>query len=188
LKVGNPMSIQTDVGPVINAQALAQLESHFNDICSEGQLLTQAVMSESIRQNGHYMLPSLVEISHMSQIKQEVFGPILHVIRYKSQNIDKVIQQINQARYGLTLGIHSRIESRALSLAKQIRVGNVYLNRNMIGSVVESQPFGGQGLSGTGPKSGGPYYLYRFATEKVMCRNLTVTGGNPQLLSAMGRG
>jgi RHH-type transcriptional regulator, proline utilization regulon repressor / proline dehydrogenase / delta 1-pyrroline-5-carboxylate dehydrogenase len=112
-----------------------------------------------------------------------VFGPILHVIRYSASAMDKVVEAINATGYGLTLGIHTRIDSVAQDLARRLRVGNVYVNRNMIGAVVGVQPFGGRGLSGTGPKAGGPYYLHRFATEQTVTINTAAVGGNTTLLS-----
>ena len=116
-------------------------------------------------------------------MKKKHFGPILHVIRYSSKDLDKVIADINSTGFGLTLGIHSRNEGHALEIADKVDVGNVYINRNQIGAVVGVQPFGGQGLSGTGPKAGGPHYLTRFVTEKTRTNNITAIGGNATLLS-----
>ena len=118
-------------------------------------------------------------------LPREVFGPVLHIIRYASNRLDKVIDDINQSGYGLTLGIHSRIETRAEDIRRRVRVGNVYVNRNMIGAVVGVQPFGGMGLSGTGPKAGGPQYILRFANEQTYTVNTAAVGGNANLLSLL---
>ena len=126
-----------------------------------------------------------LEIGSIRELTREQFGPILHVVRYAARDLDKVISDINGTGYGLTLGIHSRNESHAEELASRINVGNVYINRNQIGAMVGVQPFGGQGLSGTGPKAGGPHYLSRFITEKTRTINTTAVGGNASLL-AMG--
>jgi len=125
----------------------------------------------------------LVEIKQLSVLTGEVFGPILHVIRYAAKDLDKVIEDVNQTGYGLTLGIHSRINATVDYIEKRVAVGNVYVNRNMIGAVVGVQPFGGEGLSGTGPKAGGPYYLPRLCVERVMSVNTTAAGGNASLVS-----
>ena len=123
-----------------------------------------------------------------SVLDREVFGPILHVVRYGQGHLDKVVAAINATGYGLTLGVHSRIEAVADYVAEHARVGNLYVNRNQIGAVVGAQPFGGEGLSGTGPKAGGPNYLVRFATERVRATDITATGGNVQLLGLGGGG
>jgi len=122
------------------------------------------------------------EIAHTGVLKEEVFGPILHVVRYASGHLDQVVEAINASGYGLTLGLHSRIAAVADFVAERARVGNLYVNRNQIGAVVGVQPFGGEGLSGTGPKAGGPNYLARFATERVRSTDITATGGNVGLL------
>jgi RHH-type proline utilization regulon transcriptional repressor/proline dehydrogenase/delta 1-pyrroline-5-carboxylate dehydrogenase len=133
--------------------------------------------------HGTYVSPLAVELSSLDILKREVFGPVLHVIRFKSGELDSVIDNINRTGYGLTLGVHSRIDSQAQYIQRRIRVGNVYINRNMIGAVVGVQPFGGQGLSGTGPKAGGPHYMHRFATERTISINTAAVGGNATLLS-----
>ena len=132
---------------------------------------------------GFFFAPLVFEISRLSQLEGETFGPILHVIRYRSQDIDAVIADINASGFGLTLGIHSRIDGFAQQLFKQTKIGNTYINRNMVGAVVGVNPFGGQGLSGTGPKAGGPNYLQRFACEKTLTDNTVARGGNAQLFS-----
>jgi len=123
------------------------------------------------------------ELESLGLLEKEVFGPILHVVRYRADKLDRVIDAVNNSGYGLTLGVHSRIEETWQRLQERARVGNLYINRNMIGAVVGAQPFGGEGLSGTGPKAGGPYYLYRFATERTRSVNTAAVGGNTSLLS-----
>jgi RHH-type proline utilization regulon transcriptional repressor/proline dehydrogenase/delta 1-pyrroline-5-carboxylate dehydrogenase len=124
-----------------------------------------------------------VEVASLAAVEHEVFGPVLHVVRYPARDLDAIIDAINQLGYGLTLGIHTRIDSTAQYIADRVAVGNVYVNRNMIGAVVGVQPFGGSGLSGTGPKAGGPYYLQRFVTEQTVTVNTAALGGNASLLS-----
>ena len=131
----------------------------------------------------NYLAPVVFEISSLELLKEEVFGPVLHIIRYTSNELDHVINAINATKYGLTLGIHSRIEEKADYIVKRSRVGNIYVNRNMIGAVVGVQPFGGEGLSGTGPKAGGPHYLSRLCHERTLSVDTTATGGNASLLS-----
>jgi len=119
----------------------------------------------------------------MSALKREVFGPVLHIIRFKAEDLDGVVKQINQSGYGLTFGVHTRIDHTMADLCRRVRAGNCYVNRSMIGAVVGVQPFGGQGISGTGPKAGGPHYLPRFATERTVTVNTTASGGNTTLVS-----
>jgi RHH-type proline utilization regulon transcriptional repressor/proline dehydrogenase/delta 1-pyrroline-5-carboxylate dehydrogenase len=132
-----------------------------------------------------FVPPAMYEIDDLAQLTQENFGPILHIIRWKAGQLGKVIEQINRTGYGLTLGLQSRIDSNRDYVQANARVGNIYVNRNQIGAVVESQPFGGEGLSGTGPKAGGPHYVARFATERVTCIDTTAAGGNASLMAAM---
>ncbi len=186
LKVGDPAYHHTDVGPVIDATAQAKLTAHIERIRGEGRLLAQASLDEQC-QHGHFVAPTAVEIDRIGQLEQEHFGPILHVIRYPADQLDAVIAEINSTGFGLTLGVHSRNETRALKIARSVKAGNAYINRNQIGAVVGVQPFGGQGLSGTGPKAGGPHYLTRFVTEKTISNNITAIGGNATLL-ALGDG
>jgi RHH-type proline utilization regulon transcriptional repressor/proline dehydrogenase/delta 1-pyrroline-5-carboxylate dehydrogenase len=131
---------------------------------------------------GTYVTPAVFEIADAGLLEEEVFGPILHVVRYQGGHLDKVVEAINASGCGLTLGLHSRIAAVADYVAEHARVGNLYVNRNQIGAVVGVQPFGGEGLSGTGPKAGGPNYLARFATERVRTTDITATGGNVALL------
>lgn len=182
LELGDPALLATDVGPVIDTASQATLEEHAASIL-QGSLWSHRGRRDSWHERGTFVAPLAVEIDSLSRLTREVFGPILHVIRYSSSAIDKVVEAINATGYGLTLGIHTRIDSVAQDLARRLRVGNVYVNRNMIGAVVGVQPFGGRGLSGTGPKAGGPYYLHRFATEQTLTINTAAVGGNTTLLS-----
>ncbi|WP_028116037.1 bifunctional proline dehydrogenase/L-glutamate gamma-semialdehyde dehydrogenase PutA [Ferrimonas senticii] len=181
LTIGDPSQYQTDVGPVIDANAKAKLEAHIERICGEGELIAQTEIPSEL--SGHFVAPTAVKIDSLAQLTEEQFGPILHVITYSSKQLPEVIDQINASGYGLTLGIHSRNERHALQIASQVNVGNAYINRNQIGAVVGVQPFGGQGLSGTGHKAGGPHYLSRFISEKTISNNITAIGGNATLLS-----
>ena len=168
LQVGNPEKLSTDVGPVIDQKALDSLNAHSDYMKSYGQLLYQCAISNEVTDKAHFFFaPRLYEISDIRVLKQEVFGPCVHVIRFKGDDIEKVIDNINSTGFGLTMGIHTRIEHRAFDLAKLSRAGNIYINRNMIGAIVGVQPFGGRGLSGTGPKAGGPNYLTRLVKEKA---------------------
>ncbi|MGB0892945.1 MAG: bifunctional proline dehydrogenase/L-glutamate gamma-semialdehyde dehydrogenase PutA [Parashewanella sp.] len=182
LSIGHPGEYKTDVGPVIDATAKANLNAHIDHIKQVGKLIKQIDLPQAT-ENGHFVAPTAVEIDSIKVLEKEHFGPILHVIRYAAKDLDKVIADINSTGFGLTLGIHSRNEGHALEIAEKVDVGNVYINRNQIGAVVGVQPFGGQGLSGTGPKAGGPHYLTRFVTEKTRTNNITAIGGNATLLS-----
>jgi len=146
------------------------------------KLIYQQRLAEEC-QGRSFVGPAIIEIEHLQQLTQEVFGPVLHVIRYNADSIDDVLQQIDRSHYGLTLGIQSRIETSVDYIVANVRVGNIYVNRNMIGAVVGVQPFGGEGLSGTGPKAGGPSYLYAYAVERLLTKNTTAIGGNATLLS-----
>lgn len=180
LKVGNPMLLSTDVGPVIDEAAQKQLLEHIENMKAEAKLLYQTPVNDT---EGYFVPPTMVELPNIRLLKREVFGPVLHVIRYHASQVDDVIEQINSTGYGLTFGIHSRIDSFINYVKDRIHVGNIYVNRNMIGAVVGVQPFGGQGLSGTGPKAGGPYYLPRLALERVVSINTTASGGNASLMT-----
>ena len=182
LTVGDPIAYKTDVGPVIDETARNNLLAHIEKISAEGKLIATADIS-NVNPDGCFVAPTAVEISNINQLHKEHFGPILHVIRFKADKLEQVLDDINNTGFGLTLGIHSRNESLALYIADRVNVGNVYINRNQIGAVVGVQPFGGQGLSGTGPKAGGPHYLTRFVTEKTRTNNITAIGGNATLLS-----
>ncbi|WP_258240684.1 bifunctional proline dehydrogenase/L-glutamate gamma-semialdehyde dehydrogenase PutA [Pseudidiomarina homiensis] len=182
LKVGDPLLHETDVGPVIDGVAKSNLEQHVSDISQAGRLIARAPMPDYTN-DGTFVAPTAIEIDSINQLVKENFGPILHVIRYSTDKLDDVIDSINATGFGLTFGIHSRNETFAADVARRIDVGNVYINRNQIGAVVGVQPFGGRGMSGTGPKAGGPHYLTRFITEKTRTNNITAVGGNATLLS-----
>ena len=182
LKVGDPGLLSTDVGPVIDADALQILKDHAVRMEKEARLIAAASLGDEAA-HGTFFAPRAYELKNLDQLHKEIFGPVLHVIRWKGDQLDAVIDQINATGYGLTLGVHSRIDETVDRISSRINVGNVYVNRNQIGAVVGVQPFGGQGLSGTGPKAGGPHYLLRFATEKTVTVNTTAAGGNASLLT-----
>lgn len=182
LRIGDPAFLDTDVGPVIDQAAQKTLNDHAAWISRQGRVIRKLDLPPETA-HGTFVSPLAVEIDRLDILEREVFGPILHVVRYKSRDLDKVIEAINKTGYGLTLGVHTRIDSQAQYIQSRIRVGNAYINRNMIGAVVGVQPFGGQGLSGTGPKAGGPFYLHRFATERTLTINTAAVGGNASLLS-----
>lgn len=183
LRLGDPSLLSTDIGPVIDANAKKGLEAHAARMEKEGKLLFQMAMPPKLAQQGSFFAPRAFEIDSLKQLTKEEFGPILHVIRFKGNELDKVIADINATGYGLTLGIHSRIEATVAYIHQRLRVGNTYVNRNMIGAVVGVQPFGGEGLSGTGPKAGGPDYIRRLCTERTLTINTTAAGGNASLMS-----
>lgn len=181
--VGDPLQLSNDIGPVIDADAHAMLKRHRTKLDSIGQKIAEAKMPVGLNDDGYYFAPCAYELPDTKGLEREVFGPVLHVIRYAAKDLDDVIAEINAGGYGLTLGIHSRIESVQHHIAQAVNAGNVYINRGQIGAVVESQPFGGMGLSGTGPKAGGPHYLHRFATEKAISVDITAAGGNTALVN-----
>ncbi len=183
LKIGDPMLLDTDIGPVIDKDAQDMLIQHKNKMKSSATLITEVVLKKCLNEDGYFVAPCAFAINDLSELKREVFGPILHVIRYKRQNLSEVINSINQSGYGLTLGIHSRISNTINYIQSQVKVGNCYVNRSMIGAVVGLQPFGGEGLSGTGPKAGGPHYLQRLCGERTLTINTTAAGGNALLMS-----
>jgi RHH-type proline utilization regulon transcriptional repressor/proline dehydrogenase/delta 1-pyrroline-5-carboxylate dehydrogenase len=182
LELGNPAALATDIGPVIDLEARQMLERHQQRMREEATLLATCEL-EPRHAGGYFFAPQVYEIQRLSQLPNEVFGPVLHIIRYKVQDMPRVLEDINASGYGLTLGIHSRIDGFAREVFNATRVGNTYINRNMVGAVVGVNPFGGQGLSGTGPKAGGPHYLLRFATEKTRTDNVVAKGGNTQLFN-----
>ena len=176
LRVGKPWNLSTDVGPVIHAhiarmksEAVNQWTVSLPDDCGPG----------------HFVAPHMFEIESIGQLDGEVFGPILHVIRYDRDQLDRVLDDINNTGFGLTCGIHSRIDATVRAIQRRLRVGNTYVNRPMTGAVVGSQPFGGEGLSGTGPKAGGPNYLRAFATERTLSVNTAAAGGNASLVAGL---
>jgi RHH-type proline utilization regulon transcriptional repressor/proline dehydrogenase/delta 1-pyrroline-5-carboxylate dehydrogenase len=182
LRIGSPAEPATDVGPVISEAARARLARHAERMRAEAKLLYACELDPALAAAGHFFPPQMFELSSLDQLKSEEFGPILHVARYRSDELPRVLAAIRGTGYGLTLGVHSRLESVASHLFQSLPVGNTYVNRNMIGAVVGVQPFGGQGLSGTGPKAGGPHYLLRFATERTLTINTAAIGGNVELL------
>jgi RHH-type proline utilization regulon transcriptional repressor/proline dehydrogenase/delta 1-pyrroline-5-carboxylate dehydrogenase len=180
LKIGDPMDLSTDVGPVIDDNARGLLVAHAERMDQSATLIAALEVPAEFK-DGTYFGPRIYEIESIDQLTEEVFGPILHIVRYKASKLDELLAQIRNTGFGLTMGIHSRIEGSAEYIFDKSRVGNTYVNRNIVGAVVGVQPFGGQGLSGTGPKAGGPHYMYRFATEKTLSVNLVATGGNTDL-------
>lgn len=182
LSVGDPGLLSTDVGPVIDEDAKAILVAHAERMDKEARLIKAVALSDDCA-HGSFFAPRAYEISGLSQLSREIFGPVLHVIRYEADKLDDILAQINATGYGLTLGIHSRIDETVNKIARTVRVGNCYVNRNQIGAVVGVQPFGGEGLSGTGPKAGGPHYLLKFASERTLTINTTAAGGNASLLT-----
>ena len=182
LRVGDPALLSTDVGPVIDEAAKQMLEAHARRMAAEGKLLHAVALGPGT-ERGSFVAPRAFRIDRLDRLEREVFGPILHVIHFAGDRLDQVLDAVNVSGYGLTLGIHSRIDSTVQYIHQRLRVGNAYVNRNMIGAVVGVQPFGGEGLSGTGPKAGGPRYLHRFSTERTLTIDTTAAGGNASLLS-----
>jgi RHH-type proline utilization regulon transcriptional repressor/proline dehydrogenase/delta 1-pyrroline-5-carboxylate dehydrogenase len=181
LNVGDPALLATDVGPVIDEEAFAGIGLHLRRLRSEAKLLGETQIGDTFPR---LVAPVAFEIGAIAELKQEIFGPVLHVVRWGG-DVAEVVRQINALGYGLTLGVQTRIDSRAQRIADAARIGNVYVNRNMIGAVVGVQPFGGEGLSGTGPKAGGPHYLYRFCAEQTVTVNTAAAGGNAELLAGL---
>ena len=184
LKVGDPGDLVTDVGPVIDEDAKRLLDEHLAWLEKNARRIARLPLSNDAA-NGSFVAPAIYEISSLSDLNRENFGPIMHVIRFAGDRLSEVVEQINATGYGLTLGLQSRIDTVRDYVEEHARVGNFYVNRNQIGAVVESQPFGGEGLSGTGPKAGGPHYVARFATERVTCIDTTAAGGNASLMAAL---
>ncbi len=182
LVVGDPGKLSSDVGPVIDEPSRRFLVEHCERMDREARKLAEATLAPG-SEHGTFFAPRAYELPSLSLLTQEVFGPVLHVLRWKSDQLDQVIDAINATGFGLTLGIHSRIDATIEHISRRAKVGNCYVNRNQIGAVVGVQPFGGEGLSGTGPKAGGPHYLVRFATERTLTINTTAAGGNASLLT-----
>ena len=181
LSIGDPADLATDIGPLIDGAALAALQAHVAAMRAKGCRIDALALPDHCA-NGSFMAPHIVEIDNFDALHEEHFGPVLHVARFDADALDAMIAAVRGLGFGLTMGIHSRIDSRAQYIFEHAAVGNTYVNRNMIGAVVGVQPFGGQGLSGTGPKAGGPHYLTRFATERVLTINTMAGGGNIDLL------
>jgi RHH-type proline utilization regulon transcriptional repressor/proline dehydrogenase/delta 1-pyrroline-5-carboxylate dehydrogenase len=182
LKVGDPALLRTDVGPVIDAGAQRVLQEHIEAMRARGFPVYQIAMTD-YAEKGTFVPPTLIEIDNLSALKREVFGPVLHVLRYSANKISQLIQDINHTGYGLTFGMHSRNESQYHHVVSRVNIGNAYINRNIVGAVVGVQPFGGEGLSGTGPKAGGPNYMMRLVHEHALSINTVAMGGNASLLS-----
>jgi RHH-type proline utilization regulon transcriptional repressor/proline dehydrogenase/delta 1-pyrroline-5-carboxylate dehydrogenase len=179
LAVGNPRDPANQIGPVIDAEAKHRLEMHIARMMKTARVH----YAGSAPGGGYFVAPHIFELETVEELHAEVFGPILHVVRYAADHLNDVVQAIARSGYGLTLGIHSRIDESAEGIINRVQVGNIYINRNMIGAVVGVQPFGGHGLSGTGPKAGGPHYLPRFAVEQTVTVNTAAAGGNAALLA-----
>jgi RHH-type transcriptional regulator, proline utilization regulon repressor / proline dehydrogenase / delta 1-pyrroline-5-carboxylate dehydrogenase len=184
LKLGDPRDPATHVGPVIDAEAKDRLERWIENPPAQARLRFRWDRAGALPAGGTYVPPAIIELERAGDLTEEVFGPILHVVRWRADELDALLDEIAANRYGLTLGIHSRIDRTVNHIAARLSNGNVYVNRNMIGAVVGTQPFGGSGLSGTGPKAGGPNYLRRFAAEQVVTVNTAAAGGNASLLTA----
>lgn len=184
LVIGDPADPATDLGPVIDADAQAMLSAHLRAIQARGgRLLHRAPLAAEVAARGRFFAPALVEVERIEQVGQETFGPILHLLRYRPEALPALAGQLAATGYGLTLGVHSRLERFVETVRAAVPAGNVYVNRSMIGAVVGVQPFGGTGRSGTGPKAGGPQTLQRFATERTLTVNIAAQGGDPHLLS-----
>jgi RHH-type proline utilization regulon transcriptional repressor/proline dehydrogenase/delta 1-pyrroline-5-carboxylate dehydrogenase len=180
LATGDPALLSTDVGPVIDREAYEGIRQHVERLRTVAREVCHAGLDPA--STSCLIPPQAFEVARIADVEQEIFGPVLHIVRWGGDP-QAVIDQVNALGYGLTLGIQTRIDSRALALAARAHIGNCYVNRNMIGAVVGVQPFGGEGLSGTGPKAGGPHYLYRFCAEQTLTINTTAAGGNVQLLA-----
>lgn len=182
LSIGDPALFATDVGPVIDSQARDLLQQHIERVSEKTRLIHRCELPAATAA-GTYFAPVAIEIESVELIEREVFGPVLHVLRFDGSKLKEAVAAVNDTGYGLTMGLHSRIDARAEAFAAHSGAGNIYINRNMVGAVVGVQPFGGRGLSGTGPKAGGPQYLPRFGSEYVVSNNISVVGGNASLLS-----
>jgi RHH-type proline utilization regulon transcriptional repressor/proline dehydrogenase/delta 1-pyrroline-5-carboxylate dehydrogenase len=183
LAIGDPAIEATDIGPVIDIAARDALEDHVAAMAAAGLLRHRCVLPEACG-HGSFVAPTLIVLDRIDRLTHEVFGPILHVITWRAGELDALVDAVNALGYGLTLGIHSRVDAMIDRIVARARVGNIYVNRNMIGAVVGVQPFGGEGRSGTGPKAGGPHYLPRFAVERTLSVNTAAAGGNASLLAA----
>jgi delta 1-pyrroline-5-carboxylate dehydrogenase len=193
LRLGDPAQLATDVGPVIDAEAHAHLSRHVARLRRDARLVGETPVREASALPANTIAPIAFELGRIDDLKDEIFGPVLHIVRWGpgqtqpggARDIEQLVTQINALGWGLTMGVQTRIDSRARRIADAARIGNVYVNRNMIGAVVGVQPFGGEGLSGTGPKAGGPHYLYRFCAEQTLTINTAAAGGNAELLAGL---
>ncbi len=181
LVLGDPMDPSTDLGPVIDAEARAALLGYL----AQTKPVYQGKTPTGALAQGHWVAPAIVRLNRAADLTREVFGPVLHVVTWKAGELDQVLDSIEASGYGLTLGLHSRIDAVREKVVSRLSVGNIYVNRNMIGAVVGVQPFGGAGLSGTGPKAGGPAYLDRFRLEQTITVNTSAAGGNATLVTMM---
>ena len=182
LQIGDPSDLATDIGPTIDAEAREVISRHVDDLSKQATVIHQCSLPQETN-GGTFYPPTAIEIDSLDYLQHEVFGPILHIMRFSSGKLGEVLDAVNRLGYGLTMGIHSRIDSRARAITELSGAGNIYINRNIIGAVVGVQPFGGRGLSGTGPKAGGPHYLPRFGSEYTVSNNISAVGGNASLLS-----
>ena len=180
LELGDPNEPKTDIGPIINQTSLDKLNVHITKLKTDKEFIE---CDKSCSKDGYFVKPIAFKINNISEIDGEKFGPILHFISYKTEDLDKILEEVNATGFGLTMGVHSRITEKANKIFEKAKIGNFYLNRDIVGAVVGVQPFGGQGLSGTGPKAGGPNYLRSFVTEKTFTDNVMATGGNIDLLN-----
>jgi RHH-type proline utilization regulon transcriptional repressor/proline dehydrogenase/delta 1-pyrroline-5-carboxylate dehydrogenase len=186
LKIGDTKELSNDIGPVIDEEAAKNLNNHIEDCKNKGYKVHNSITASNKNTEGYFVYPHIIELNDLRDLEQEVFGPILHIIPYKSDKLDEVIQEVNTRAHSLTFGIHSRIESRINYIKDRVRAGNIYVNRSIISARVESQPFGGEGFSGTGFKSGGPNYLLKFLEEKATSINLSSIGSDIELLNQAG--
>jgi len=183
LVIGDPSKMRTDIPPVIDANAKNKLNKYKLRLSNEGNLIYEMNLDSEVDNSGHFVSPAIFKIENLSELGEEQFGPILHVMSFDSEELTDIVHDLNELGYGLTLGVHSRINETIDYITTNVNVGNLYVNRNMVGAVVGVQPFGGEGLSGTGPKAGGPNYLQRFCTEKTISVNTAAVGGNASLLA-----
>ncbi|PBP48217.1 trifunctional transcriptional regulator/proline dehydrogenase/L-glutamate gamma-semialdehyde dehydrogenase [Pseudomonas syringae] len=194
-RLGNPERLSVDIGPVIDAEAKAGIEKHIQAMRDKGRTVYQVAIADSAElKRGTYVMPTLIELESFDELQREIFGPVLHVVRYKRKELGLLIDQINASGYGLTLGVHTRIDETIAKVIDNVNAGNVYVNRNIVGAVVGVQPFGGEGLSGTGPKAGGPLYLYRLlstrpqdAIEKSFVRSDALSAPDTRLREVLGK-
>jgi RHH-type proline utilization regulon transcriptional repressor/proline dehydrogenase/delta 1-pyrroline-5-carboxylate dehydrogenase len=180
LKVGMPQDITTDVPPVIDGQAYDMLKRHIAAMKKQAKFIAASLLPADAESN-LLVAPHAFEIPSIDVLKEEVFGPVLHIVRWR--HLENALAQVNSTGYGLTFGIHSRLDGRIREVCSRVQAGNIYVNRSIISASVGQQPFGGHGLSGTGPKAGGPHYLVRFCRERAICINTAAVGGNLELLT-----
>ena len=182
LRIGDPSDLATDIGPTIDAKARDVISKHVDRLSKHATVIHQCSLPQETS-GGTFYPPTAIEIDSLDYLQREVFGPVLHIMRFRSGKLASALDGVNRLGYGLTMGVHSRIDSRTRAITELSGAGNIYINRNIIGAVVGVQPFGGRGLSGTGPKAGGPHYLPRFGSEYTVSNNISAVGGNASLLS-----